>query len=80
MLPCISGLSWLPLLSTTSVLAGVTLSHAQPLPKRVSAALVNASLNALKPPNCSKMAWPTSPTGSPPPAGDMTCQNSEWLA
>jgi len=41
-LPVISGLSWLPVLSTTSFFCGVTLSQAQPLPKRVSAALVKA--------------------------------------
>ncbi|MNP58560.1 hypothetical protein D3C76_1534850 [compost metagenome] len=80
MLPCISGLSWLPLLSTTSFCSGVTLSQAQPLPKRVSAALVKASLNASKPPSSASMALATRPCGWPPPVGDMTFQNSEWLA
>ncbi|MNR41567.1 hypothetical protein D3C85_1599660 [compost metagenome] len=61
-------------------MAGVTLNQAQPLPKRVSAALVKASLKASKPPNCSSMALATAPCGKPPPLGDITLQNSEWLA
>ncbi len=80
MLPSISGLSWLAVLSTTTFLSGVTLSHAQPEPKRLMAALVKASLNFSKPPTSRSMALATSPTGSPPPLGDITVQNSEWLA
>ena len=80
MLPSLSGVSWLALLSTTTFLSGVTLSHAQPLPKRVSAALVKASLNFSKPPRSLSIALATSPLGSPPPLGDMTVQNREWLA
>jgi len=70
----------LALLSTTTFLSGVTLSQAQPLPKRVSAALVKASLNFSKPPSCDSIALPTSPTGAPPPLGDITVQNRLWLA
>ncbi|MOA11482.1 hypothetical protein D3C78_1314260 [compost metagenome] len=80
MLPCISGLSWLPLLSTTRVFCGVTLSQAQPLPKRVSAALVKASLKASKPPSWASMVCARAPCGSPPPCGDITVQNRLWLA
>src|SRR3546814_4281072 len=49
-MPFMSGLSWLALLSTESLPDLSTLSHAQPLPKRVSAAWVKASLNLSKPP------------------------------
>ena len=79
-MPFMSGLSWLALLSTASLPALSTLSHAQPEPKRVSAALVKASLKASKPPRSLSMRLATSPTGLPPPLGDMTVQNSEWLA
>src|SRR3546814_8849392 len=44
-MPFMSGLSWLALLSTESLPDLSTPSHAQPLPKRVSAAWVKASLN-----------------------------------
>src|SRR5690606_41429994 len=66
----ICGLSWLPVLSTTSFLSGVTLSQAQPLPNRVSAALVNASLNLSSPPSWLSMALARSPCGVPPPRSE----------
>ncbi|MNS92387.1 hypothetical protein D3C72_1265230 [compost metagenome] len=68
------------LLSTTSLPAGVTDSQAQPLPKRVSAALVKASRKAARPPSSDSMAAASAPSGSPPPSGDMTDQNRLWLA
>src|SRR5690606_41283520 len=57
-----------------------TVSHARQLPKRVSAALEKASLKASEPPRSLSMRLATSPTGLPPPLGDITVQNSEWLA
>ena len=48
-MPAMIGLSWLPELTTASFPAASTLSQAQPLPNRVSAALVEASLKASMP-------------------------------
>src|SRR3546814_18182079 len=79
-MPFMSGLSWLALLSTESLPDLSTPSHAQPLPKRVSAAWVKASLHLSKPPRSLSMRLATSPVGCPPPSGDITVQNSAWLA
>ena len=54
-------------------------NHAQPLPKRVIAALEKASLNPSKEPNASFMASAKLPSGSPPPFGLMICQKKEWF-
>src|SRR5690606_41692124 len=74
------GLSWLAVLSTISLPWGVTLSHAQPLPNRVRAALVKASRNASIPPSSASSAADRAPPGCPPPCGDITVQNRLWLA
>src|SRR3546814_20315857 len=76
-MPFMSGLSWLALLSTESLPDLSTLSHAQPLPKRVSADWVKASLNLSQPPRSLSMRLATSPVGGPPPLGDITVQRSE---
>ena len=44
----------------------VTLSHAQPEPKRVVAALAKSSLNLSKPPSSLSIAAAKSPVGAPP--------------
>ena len=75
----ISGLSWLGELSTTSLPLASTDSQAQPLPKRVSAALVKASLKASKPPRSRSMALASAPVGLPPLFGPMMDQNRLWL-
>jgi hypothetical protein len=45
------GLSWFGVLPTASFLSEVIYSHAQPLPKRVLAALLKVSLNLSNEPN-----------------------------
>ena len=77
--PAMSGLSWLGVEQTPSEPSSLTPSHAHPEPKRVAAALANASLNASKPPKLELMASPRSPAGAPPALGPRIVQNSEWL-
>jgi hypothetical protein len=40
---------------------------------------LNFPWKSLKDPNASPIAEARSPSGSPPPSGDIHSQNSEWL-
>ena len=74
-----SGLSWFALLSIVS-LPPLSISHAQPLPKRPTPAFLNSSLNLSKLPNADLIASAIAPLGAPPAFGPMICQNIEWFA
>ena len=58
----------------------MSITHAQPLPKRPTPALANCSLNASKLPNDELIASAMAPVGAPPACGAMICQNIEWFA
>ena len=77
-LPSISGLSWFGVLITSS-LPPLSITHAQPLPKRVAPAWLTAVLNFSKSPNELLMASATAPVGAPPAPGAISVQNSEWF-
>jgi len=72
------GLSWLGREMTDSLLPSLT-SHAQPEPKRFTAASVKASLNLSNEPKVELMALARLPTGLPPALGPMICQKVAWL-
>ena len=57
----------------------VSISQAQPLPKRVTPALVNCSLNPSKLPNVDLIASPRAPVGAPPALGAIHFQNAVWF-
>src|SRR6185312_12952663 len=75
----INGLSWLGVEHTASFLSGVTISQAQPDPKRVAPASLTLVLKSANEPNVLFMALPSAPEGSPPPPGDSKVQNNVWL-
>lgn len=54
-------------------------SQAQPLPKRVRAALVNSAWKFSKLWKVESMAAASSPVGVPPAFGVMMSQNKVWL-
>ena len=53
--------------------------NANPDPNRFAAALEKAVLNSSKEPKAALMASASSPVGRPPPFGDITSQNKQWL-
>src|SRR5258708_6180391 len=73
-----SGLSWLAVEPTAS-LPPLTVSQAQPEPKRVAPALAKSSLNLAKPPSSASIAAASLPLGAPPLPGPMMVQKKEWL-
>ncbi|MNI65430.1 hypothetical protein D3C73_1209390 [compost metagenome] len=74
------GESWLGKLYTDNLPLASTARNAQPLPKRVVAALEKSSLNLSKPPSSLPIASASLPDGWPPALGPMVSQNKEWLA
>ncbi len=54
-------------------------SHAQPEPKRPTAALTKSSLNLSYEPKSRVIACASSPVGAPPPWGFMLCQKKVWF-
>lgn len=77
--PCIIGESWLAVEQMASELSGFTTSQAQPLPKRVVAALLNCSWKEWNPPKASSIALASLPWGVPPPFGERMVQKKVWL-
>ena len=67
------------MLSITS-LPPLSITHAQPLPKRPIAAFLNSSFSESKPPNETLIASAIAPLGAPPPFGPMISQNIVWFA
>ena len=54
-------------------------NQAQPLPKRVAAAVANFSLNPSNPPKVEVIASARGPVGAPPAPAAMFCQKIEWF-
>src|SRR3989441_4179040 len=77
-LPSINGLSWFGVLTIDS-LPPSSISHAQPLPNRPTAAFANSSLNLSKLPNAELIALPRAPVGAPPAPGPIHFQNWLWF-
>ena len=54
-------------------------NQAHPEPKRVAAAALNFSFSPSSEPKASSIAAANSPVGAPPPFGESTSQNKQWL-
>src|SRR6185312_15433693 len=57
----------------------LTMSHAQPLPKRVVPAASNFALKSSKLPNVALMSSASLPVGAPPAFGPRMRQKNEWF-
>ena len=57
----------------------VSTSHAHPLPKRVTPALLICSLKESKLPKVDLIESASAPVGAPPAFGPIHVQNSEWF-
>jgi len=53
--------------------------NAQPEPNWPAPAALSLALKSAREPNARSSAPRSSPSGSPPPSGDIHAQNSEWL-
>src|SRR6266545_4522009 len=73
--PSVVGLSWLAVEVTWSLPLPSRTSQAQPEPKRLTPASMNAALNASNEPKVESIALAISPVGAPPPLGFIICQN-----
>ena len=74
----IKGLSWFGV-DEISSLPSLTISHAQPLPKRTTPAAENFSLKASNVPKAALIASANVPVGVPPAFGANASQKKLWF-
>src|ERR1700712_1500661 len=78
--PVLIGSAPLAVLVTFSLPSGAITSQAQPEPNCVTPACLKSSLNLARPPrSLSIFAASAAGSLSPPPLGDITCQNRQWF-
>ena len=77
--PVMIGQSWLGVEQVFTEPSTVTLSQAQPEPKRVAPAVENFDLNSSNEPKAASIACASLPDGALAPPGCITFQNNEWL-